>query len=225
MLKMKALTWAFLATSAFAIPDDPKIDLTLLGPIYPPSTNTSLQAWADAKQQATDAINKIIATGNSTYGPLDNQGTAFSASVFSLASDEPLFEFHFEAPTLNGSYTKGKLTENTIYRTGSLGKLLSIYTWLVDIGDDVYSDLITKYVVSTGLTGNTRTGLTDVLSLNWQMPRNSFRILCSRPTGVRSRLDRLRLSCRAWAVIVRLPLLPIHPSTIIQPLIYSSHAR
>ena len=148
MLISASFALGILAASTFAIPLDPKIDLALLGPIYQPATTNSLQAWTDAAQQATDAINQILATGNSTYGALDNQGTSFSASVFSLTSDEPLFEFHFEAPTLNGSYTKGKLTENTIYRTGSLGKLLVIYTWLIDIGEGVYLDPITKYVVS-----------------------------------------------------------------------------
>lgn len=125
-----------------------KIDLAALGPVYQPAANHSYQAFATAKQQATDAINQLIATGNNTYGAFDNQGTSFSASVFDLTSNEYLFEFHFEAPGLNGSYTKGKLSENTIYRTGSLGKLLTIYNWLVDIGDEVYLDPITKYVVS-----------------------------------------------------------------------------
>lgn len=159
----KIAIWTSFAASTFAIPLDPKIDLALLGPIYAPATNNSLQPWIEAAKQATDAINDIIATGNSTYGPLDNQGTSFSASVFSLTSDEPLFEFHFEAPTLNGSYTKGKLSENTIYRTGSLGKLLTVYTWLVDIGDSVYLDPITKYVVS--VTSNPPAMLPSVYSL------------------------------------------------------------
>jgi hypothetical protein len=149
MSAFRFLFGALLVAFAAAIPTDPKIDLALIGPIYPPATDNSLQAWADAKQQATDAINQVIATGNNSYGPFDNQGTSFSASVFSLTSDKPLFEFHFEAPTLNGSYTKGKLTENTIYRTGSLGKLMTVYTWLVDIGDEVFLDPITKYIVGS----------------------------------------------------------------------------
>ncbi len=201
MAMRKTVAWAVVAASAFAIPLDPKIDLTLLGPIYQPAANNSLQPWIDARKQATDALNQIVAIGNSTYGALDNQGTSFSASVFSLTSDEPLFEFHFEAPTLNGSYTKGKLTENTIYRTGSLGKLLTIYTWLVDIGDSVYLDPITKYVVSKDslhLVGI----LVDLLSLNWRMPQNHSRILYCRPIGARSQSGRSHLKSRAWGVIV-----------------------
>ena len=146
---MKSLfAWAFLATSVCAIPQDPKIGNTLLGPIYSPSTNTSLQPWTDAKKNATNLINQILATGNSTYGRLDQNGTSFSAQVFSLYSNKSLFEFHFQAPTMNGSYTKGNLTENTIYRTGSLGKLLTVYNFLVDVGDKVFNDPISKYIVS-----------------------------------------------------------------------------
>lgn len=140
--------WAIMALTASA-GSCPKIDLSVLGPVYLPAANNSYAAFVNASTQATAALQQAIATGNTTYGPFDNQATSFSASVFSLTSEEPLFEFHFEAPQLNGSYTAGKLSENTIYRTGSLGKLLTIYTWLVDIGDSIYLDPITKYVVST----------------------------------------------------------------------------
>ena len=98
MNMLRLFIWTLSAAFTFGASDS-KIDLALLGPIYQPATSNSLQAWVDAKQQATDALNQVIATGNNTYGPLDNQGTSFSASVFSLISDEPLFEFHFEAPT------------------------------------------------------------------------------------------------------------------------------
>lgn len=142
------LFWATVARSAMTPQTFAKTDLALLGPVYQPAANSSYQAFADARAQADAALKQAIATGNTTYGPFDNQGTSFSASVFSLASNEPLYEFHFEAPQLNGSLTKGNLTEDTIYRTGSLGKLMTIYTWLVDVGDSIYLDPITKYVVS-----------------------------------------------------------------------------
>lgn len=126
----------------------PKIDLALLGPIYQPAANSSFRAFDDARIQATQAINQIISSGNSTYGLFDQETTSFSVSVFSKHDDNLLFEFHYEASELNGSYTKGRLTENTVYRTGSLGKLMTVYTWLVNIGDSVFSDPITKYIVS-----------------------------------------------------------------------------
>lgn len=142
-----ALLWAGLIASTSASTFDQTIDLSLLGPIYLPAANRHFQEWDDGKSQATAVLNNIIRTANSTYGPIDNRGTSFSASVFDLTSNEPLFDFHFEAPELKGSYTRGKLTDNTIYRTGSLGKLLVMYAWMVDIGDSVFTDPITKYVV------------------------------------------------------------------------------
>ncbi|RFU31615.1 hypothetical protein B7463_g4741, partial [Scytalidium lignicola] len=144
--RLSGILWASLVISTSAVVFDQTIDLSLLGPIYLPAANRNFQAWDDAKTQAAAALNKIIQTGNSTYGPLDNKGTSFSTSVFDLICNEPLFDFHFEAPELIGSYTKGKLTDNTVYRTGSLGKLLVMYAWMVDIGDSIFTDPITKYI-------------------------------------------------------------------------------
>lgn len=140
--------WTTLVLSASAEPLFSKIDLALLGPIYKAASNASYQALTDANDQATAALKHAIATGNTTYGPLDNQTTSFSVSVFDLTRDEPLFNFHFEAFGLNGSYTKVRLGDDTIYRSGSIGKLLTMYMWMVDIGDSVFTHSITKYVVS-----------------------------------------------------------------------------
>ncbi|KAE9373918.1 putative penicillin-binding protein [Stipitochalara longipes BDJ] len=135
-----------IRASAVLINQIPRTAPTLLGPIYLPPTNSSWQALSDASIQAQNAILQALQLGLSDYGPIDNQTTSFSASVFSATTNETLFEYHFEAPGLNGSYTKGNLTENTIYRTGSLGKLFMVYLFLVDIGEGVFLDPVTDYV-------------------------------------------------------------------------------
>lgn len=139
--------WAAFIVLISANSLDSKIDLALLGPVYQAASNASYQAFKDAKSQAAAALMRAVATGNTSYGPFDNQTTSFSVSVFDL-SDKPLFNFHFEAFGLNGSYTKGNLSDDTIYRTGSIGKLLTMYLWMVDIGDSVFLDPVTKYLVS-----------------------------------------------------------------------------
>lgn len=149
MYSPKIVLWTDLFLSASAsITLLPTIDQALIGPVYLPPANVSFQAFSEASSNLRESINKAIQTGNSSFGPVDTQTTSFSASIFSAASNETLFDFHFEAPQLKGSYTKGRLTDATVYRTGSLGKLLTIYAFLVDIGDRVYLDPITKYVVS-----------------------------------------------------------------------------
>lgn len=127
----------------------PETDLALYGPIYQTAPNSSFQAFAEAKIQAKATIEEVIANGNSTYGLFDNLTTSFSLSVFRLADEEPLFEYHFEAPELSESLTKGKLTEDTIYRAGSIGKLMTVYTFLIDIGDGLNNEHVTRYIVST----------------------------------------------------------------------------
>ncbi|KAK5050904.1 hypothetical protein LTR84_003463 [Exophiala bonariae] len=165
MKELWKFIWALIAVATIIAAQAPKIDLALLGPIYQPAANSSFKAFDDARAQATEAIKQIISSGNSTYGPFDQDTTSFSVSVFSKNDDALLFEFHYEASELNGSYTKGSLTENTIYRTGSLGKLMTVYTWLVNIGDSVFSDPITKYIPE--LAQAEASYIDPILSTNW----------------------------------------------------------
>jgi hypothetical protein len=126
----------------------PETDLSLLGPIYLPVNNFSSSAFQDAAKTVKSAIDDALATGNSTFSPFDNVTTSFAASVYDLNTGESIWDYYWAGPELKGSLSKGALTEDTIFRSGSLGKLFTVYTWLVDIGDDVWFDPITKYIVS-----------------------------------------------------------------------------
>lgn len=150
MAKQSLLFFSTLVLSAYArSPVLPLTDQPLIGRVYLPPANGSFSAFDDARTRAKAWIDQALATGDSEYGAIDTQETSFSISVFSTDSNETLFTYHYEAPLLNGSLTRGKLTDDTIYRTGSLGKLLSVYQFLVDVGDNVFLDPITKYIVSS----------------------------------------------------------------------------
>lgn len=153
MVKQSLLVLSTLALTVYASsPVSPLADEPLTGPAYLPPANGSFSVFDDARAKAKAWIDQAVATGESEYGAIDTQETSFSVSVFSTHSNETLFTYHYEAPLLNGSYTRGKLTDDTIYRTGSIGKLLSIYQFLVDVGDNVYYDPITKYIVTSPLS-------------------------------------------------------------------------
>ena len=123
--------------------------MAVLGNIYLPMSDFSSNIFDDARQDLTRLIEDAIANGDSDYGPMFND-TAFSASVFSLKTGEVIFDYHYEAPVLGKeSYTKGTLSDDTIYRTGSLGKLMTVYVWLVDLGSANWQDPITNYIVRT----------------------------------------------------------------------------
>jgi len=143
LLLLSSLALAAHASSpVLPLTDEPSI-----GPVYLSPANGSSAAFDDARTQSKAEIDEAVRTGESRYGEIDGQETSFSISVFSTNSNETLFTYHFEAPLLNGSYTRGKLTDDTIYRTGSLGKLMTVYQFLVDVGDSVFYDPITKYIV------------------------------------------------------------------------------
>lgn len=142
-------TWGILALSASAEERRlPPTDLSVLGPVYMPVAHFDFAAFRTAKDQVIAEIEASISSGNSIYGPIDNDTTSFSVQVFGVQSDEPLLDYHFEAPGLEGS-TKKPLSENTVYRSGSLGKLMTVYIWMVDIGDKVFLDPITNYIVGS----------------------------------------------------------------------------
>ena len=143
----------------------PKTDLSLLGRIYRGLPDFNSTRFDDARDQLTKFIEAGIATGETEYGKTAND-TAFSMSIFSLKTGESIFEYHYEAPALSPeSYTKGKLTEDTIYRTGSLGKAMTIYTWLVGLGDAAYSDPITKYIPE--FAAAEASYINPIMSTNW----------------------------------------------------------
>jgi hypothetical protein len=125
----------------------PNTEMTLLGRIYQPLTDFSV---LDAtKEQLTKAIDDGLAAQKSQYGTMYND-TAFSASIFSLQTGESLWQYHYEAPALpEESFTKGKITEDSIYRIGSITKATTMYTWLVGLGESTFYDPITKYIVSS----------------------------------------------------------------------------
>jgi hypothetical protein len=158
---MYPLIALLLASVAFAAPNCPP-----LGPVFEPPTNLL----------ANDAIRAAIANLTSTFQArdADNSTGAFSTSysleVFSTASDSPLvFSWHHTAPNLtytppsNSSNSTGapysntssttaahvgvsKVDGNTVYRLGSLTKIFTILTWLVQDGDAKWNEPITKYV-------------------------------------------------------------------------------
>ena len=114
----------------------------LLGPVLPASSKPSAStAVKSARAQFPGILEAALATGLP-----DNLTTSFSINVFSGFDDESLFNFHYSAPGLNGSLPSGKLDNDTIYRIGSLSKLLTVYTFLDQAGFASLQDPITRWV-------------------------------------------------------------------------------
>jgi CubicO group peptidase (beta-lactamase class C family) len=141
----RAKNMARVATSALAIsiligeslaqtaPNCP-----LWGPVYPAPVNvlksTIVPKAASALKESLESALK--------NGTLGASNSSFHLSVFS--TDSVLLDFSFAAP--GAGLTSGVLDRNTIFRTGSLGKFLTVYALLIATGMRYINDPVTKWV-------------------------------------------------------------------------------
>ncbi|KAK3342051.1 beta-lactamase/transpeptidase-like protein [Lasiosphaeria hispida] len=142
MLIILLLLVVAAAAPAFTAPNCPP-----LGPVYePPLTFTSptlLTAIANLTSTLT-------ARDLDTSASIRAHDTSYSIEVFSTSPSNPLiFSWHHTAPALaqsNATAGVRRTDADTVYRLGSLTKVFTVYTWLVQDGDVRWNDPITKYV-------------------------------------------------------------------------------
>src|SRR5271163_1079925 len=103
----------------------------LLGSAFPSPANPSgSSAITTATQTATDATQAALLNAT-VYGQLDSNTTSFSIDVYSTHETSSIFTYHYSAPAL-AHPTEGvaQVDSNTIYRIGSVSKLLTVYIYL-----------------------------------------------------------------------------------------------
>ena len=118
----------------------------LLGPVYPVPQKIDMAAFQTYTQNFTTALELALSTEENSYGQWDNATTSFSISIWSVISNESLYERHVEGSQLNGSVTSGTLGNDTIYRIGSISKLLTVYTYLAAVGDKHLDEPVTQFI-------------------------------------------------------------------------------
>jgi len=91
--------------------------------------------------------------------------------IFSLRESQPLFTYHFSAPEFENA-TEGvrQVNSSTVYRLGSMSKLLSVYNFLIAAGDVHFNQPITKYVpelASFAAQHEAALKTNDIDTVNW----------------------------------------------------------
>ncbi|KAK0649269.1 beta-lactamase/transpeptidase-like protein [Cercophora newfieldiana] len=89
------------------------------------------------------------------------KASAVSVAAKSIHEDGLLFNYHFTPPTQSGLGTTN-VDENTIYRVGSVSKLMPVLALLMDSNVSV-EDPVTKYLPAL----RNATGSSEVLSVSW----------------------------------------------------------
>ena len=119
----------------------------LLGPDYPaPRRLTHSQAFAAARNSVLSTIDEALQqTG--PFGQLNATDTSFSVDVFSLHQDASLLNFHHSGTNLaDPKEGVAKVDSSTVYRIGSMSKMLTVYLFLAAVGDTSWNEPVTKYV-------------------------------------------------------------------------------
>lgn len=139
----------------------------LLGPDFPPPRNISQNpGFRGAINSFSNTIQQVLSTsgGDSSYGQLDSTNNTFSINIFSTLSDDPLYKYHYTAPRFsNGSIGAKTVDGDTVFRVGSISKLITVFALLIEKGDANLNDPVTKYVPELRNAPNTGT----VNSVQW----------------------------------------------------------
>ena len=147
----------------------------LLGAVYPAPTSISTSSVIQsALSNLTDALDTLIATGNSTDGPFVAANiTTWSIGMFSTSDEfsDPFWQYHYTAPLVANS-TAGvhKADMDSVYRVGSISKLFTVYSLLVQAGDGYWQDPVTKWVpeLAAIAAGDAKEGVEDIARIRWE---------------------------------------------------------
>jgi Beta-lactamase class C and other penicillin binding proteins len=122
----------------------------LLGPIFQPPSG--LLSSPDVRAVTANLSTSLIQAthqGHSIYGDFTANSSSISITALSTQDDQnsPFFDFHFSSPFLNQSAgSTENVTNTSLYRIGSISKLFTVYTLLVNYGWEHWDDSITKYL-------------------------------------------------------------------------------
>ena len=147
MFSTRSFTFLFLGTlyhlTAHTQPMWP-----LIGPDFPPPQNlSSSKTFQSAVSNLTQLLQQAISVENTSYGPFDSANSSYSIEIFSACESAPLFTTHFTSPAV-AKYRDGvkNVDSNTVFRIGSLTKLITVYTFLIETGDARFNDPVANYV-------------------------------------------------------------------------------
>lgn len=128
----------------------------LLGPVFPPVQKGLAKSAAvkSAVARLTDELNEVV-----------KKGTDTTLYVQAFSGTDKIFGYGYAPPSTSGSLTSGTLDENTVFRIGSVSKLITVYALLAEVGMERLNDPVTRWVPELARAMNHRDG--PVKSPRW----------------------------------------------------------
>jgi len=137
----------------------------LLGPNFPKPRNlTTNEVSRSAAELLSSSVEQALHVGGSAFANDTLDATSFSTSIFSVHESTPIFEYHHTARLLDvaaGGTTN--VTADTVFRIGSVSKLLTVYALLLQGGRIRFDDRISAYIPELMTTDE----LDEVQNVQW----------------------------------------------------------
>jgi hypothetical protein len=142
----------------------------LLGPFVPaPLVDSGSPMVESVAQDLNKLLDDYVGKADGRFGPITPNTTSFSLALFAGSKyvagpdDLPFFyEYHHTASGLKG----GDLDNDSSFALGDLTQLFTVYTQLVELGDEAWSHSIVDYVPELR---NTSGNASDAISrVQWE---------------------------------------------------------
>jgi CubicO group peptidase (beta-lactamase class C family) len=137
----------------------------ILGKQWPAPTNISTEPLLlAAAKNLTSQINQLV------HGDGPNWNTtSFSITVFSASEDSFAYEYHRTDPTvLHSKAGVRNVTADSVYRIGSVSKLMSVYLFLIQLGGKYLHTPVSHFIPQLLAHANSSLGDLDVIRPNWR---------------------------------------------------------
>jgi len=120
----------------------------LLGPVFLPPRHLSTNfGFLATYSQLSSALKSALEQGQSPYGNFTPNASSVSISMTSTGQASPIFSLNFTGSNLNTSAGGTEhVSVDTVFRIGSISKLFTVYTFLLNNGLELWQRPITEYV-------------------------------------------------------------------------------
>ena len=120
----------------------------LLGLTFPPPADLHhATVFQNALQNISATLDQAVKSSESPYGPLNSNATSFSVGIFDASNKDALFSYQYSSQALrNGTEGVREVTEDSVYRVGSLSKLIFAYLFMIEAGPKYWNHPVTEFV-------------------------------------------------------------------------------
>jgi CubicO group peptidase (beta-lactamase class C family) len=155
-------SWLSIFSALAALTEHGKVPsgAGLAGPAFPAPR---FLRGSESLRSAVSAFQSSIASS----AIIQANETAWAVAVFSTADEEPLYEKYYTP-----KYDVGvpEVNKDSVFRLASVSKVFSVWSFLIEVGDERFNDPITRYVpelVSMSNTSATGVVYDDIDQVRW----------------------------------------------------------